>query len=133
MTLLTPLTLTRKQAQELDQLAAEEYGISSLFLMENAGRSIAEYLLSQNTQGKITICCGKGNNAGDGFVVARHLNNHQIPVQVLLFAKPEDLSKDAKNIMLVFGWLEFHQLNRCIVAQSLSRLIFKIMLIYRRC
>src|SRR5205085_6599654 len=45
--------------------------------------------------GRAVVCCGKGNNGGDGFVIARHLDNHRVPVRVLLFARPEDLSGDA--------------------------------------
>jgi NAD(P)H-hydrate epimerase len=41
------------------------------------------------------ICCGKGNNGGDGFVMARHLDNWHVPVKVLLFGRPNDLAGDA--------------------------------------
>lgn len=44
----------------------------------------------------MVICCGKGNNAGDGFVVARYLNNWNIPAHILLFSHPEELKGDAK-------------------------------------
>jgi len=42
--------------------------------MENAGHGVVDYFLSLKTAGPIIICCGKGNNAGDGFVAARHLD-----------------------------------------------------------
>ena len=45
--------------------------------------------------GPVAICCGKGNNAGDGFVIARHLDLRGHPVRVLLWAEPEELSGDA--------------------------------------
>lgn len=90
------LILSRKQAREIDQEAIEKFGVPSIALMENAGRGIADYLISQKPKGPIVICCGKGNNAGDGFVIARHLDNHQIPVQILLFAKADELTDDAK-------------------------------------
>src|SRR5262249_35784914 len=45
--------------------------------------------------GPVVVCCGKGNNGGDGFVVARHLDNRGISVKVLLFCQPGDLSGDA--------------------------------------
>ena len=64
--------------------------------MENAGRAIVDYLLSCGVKGKIIICCGKGNNAGDGFVVARYLDNLDLPVHILLFADPKALTGDAK-------------------------------------
>jgi NAD(P)H-hydrate epimerase len=63
--------------------------------MENAGRGAAETLVSLGIHGPIVICCGKGNNGGDGLVIARHLHNAEIDVKVLLFAAPADLSPDA--------------------------------------
>ena len=42
-----------------------------------------------------SICCGKGNNGGDGFVIARHLDNRRRAVRMLLFARPEELTGDA--------------------------------------
>jgi NAD(P)H-hydrate epimerase len=63
--------------------------------MENAGRGAAEVLLALGVPGPVSICCGKGNNGGDGFVIARHLANRGVLVQVELFARPEDLTGDA--------------------------------------
>ena len=75
--------------------AIEELGLPSLLLMENAGRGLAELLLALGIDGAVVICCGKGNNGGDGLVLARHLDNRVIPVRVLLFARPEELTPDA--------------------------------------
>jgi NAD(P)H-hydrate epimerase len=63
--------------------------------MENAGRGAAEVLMSLGVSGLVTICCGKGNNGGDGFVIARHLDNRSLPVRVFLFTKSEELTGDA--------------------------------------
>ena len=63
--------------------------------MENAGRGVAELLLRLGVTGPVVVCCGKGNNGGDGFVIARHLDNAGVAVRVLLFARPEDLHGDA--------------------------------------
>ena len=90
------LLLSRDGARELDRRAIEELGVPGIVLMENAGRAIVDYLLSCGVTGKIIICCGKGNNAGDGFVVARYLDNLDLPVHILLFANPEVLTGDAK-------------------------------------
>lgn len=101
-----PLVLTREESRALDRLAIEELGMLSIVLMENAGRSVVDYMRTQHLQGSVLICCGKGNNGGDGFVIARHLNNHRIPVRVLLCAKPEELQGDAKtnfNIIVKSG------------------------------
>ncbi|MCE9604502.1 MAG: NAD(P)H-hydrate epimerase [Planctomycetia bacterium] len=94
------LILTREQARQVDVLAIERYGMTGLVLMENAGRGAAEiirdlYANELRTSGPIAICCGKGNNGGDGFVIARHLNNREIPVSVLLFCDPAKLTGDA--------------------------------------
>jgi NAD(P)H-hydrate epimerase len=63
--------------------------------MENAGRGAAEVLVSLGIPGPVAVCCGKGNNGGDGFVIARHLDNRGVPVEVLLFADPGELTGDA--------------------------------------
>jgi NAD(P)H-hydrate epimerase len=91
-----PITaLSRQQIRDVDRRAMEDYGISGLVLMENAGRGCADVLLRLGVRGPVTIACGKGNNAGDGFVVARFLDLQRIPVSVLLFADPAELSGDA--------------------------------------
>jgi len=87
--------LSRQQIRDVDRRAMEDYGMSGLVLMENAGRGCADVLLHLGVRGPVTIACGKGNNAGDGFVVARHLDMRRIPLSVLLFADPAELSGDA--------------------------------------
>jgi len=89
------MILTREQVRELDRRAIEEYGVPGIVLMENAGRGMAELLRSLGINGWVVICCGKGNNGGDGFVMARHLDNIGIRVRVLLFGDPAQLSGDA--------------------------------------
>ena len=96
-----PVTLTREQVRDVDRRAWDEYGLSTLVLMENAGRGAAEFLVRQQVRGPVVICAGKGNNGGDGFVIARWLDAHGIPVRVLLFAKPGELSGDAAANYLV--------------------------------
>ncbi len=88
--------LSRHQARELDRLTIEKYHIQGIVLMENAGRGIVDYFLTHKPQGKTIICCGRGNNAGDGFVVARYLYNLDMPVHVLLFGQSDEISGDAK-------------------------------------
>jgi NAD(P)H-hydrate epimerase len=63
--------------------------------MENAGRGMAELLRSLGINGLVVVCCGKCNNGGDGFVIARHLDNADFRVRVLLFVDPAQLSGDA--------------------------------------
>lgn len=87
--------LTRAEVRRVDEIAIRTLGIAGIQLMENAGAGIAELLLSSGVQGKVTICCGAGNNGGDGLVVARHLRAADVAVQVLLFAEPNRLRGDA--------------------------------------
>lgn len=88
-------TLTREQSRLVDRLAIEEYGMTGLVLMENAGRGVADVLCGLGIAGPVVICCGKGNNAGDGFVIARHLDLRGHRVRVLLWAETGELSGDA--------------------------------------
>jgi NAD(P)H-hydrate epimerase len=87
--------LSAEEARNVDWLAKSQGHIMGIVLMENAGRGIAEILLAENPKGKVVICCGRGNNGGDGFVIARHLNAAGVDVQVLLFADPKELMGDA--------------------------------------
>ena len=89
------MTLTRAEVRELDRRAITEFGVPALVLMENAGRGAAELLLALGIHGPVAICGGKGNNGGDGLVMARHLHNQGALVTVHLFARPEDLSDEA--------------------------------------
>jgi NAD(P)H-hydrate epimerase len=91
----TPIPLTRQQSRLVDRLAVEEFGFSGLVLMENAGRGVADVLCGLGIGGPVAICCGRGNNAGDGFVIARHLDLRGHAVRVLVWASPEELSGDA--------------------------------------
>jgi NAD(P)H-hydrate epimerase len=90
-----PLVLTRDQVRDVDRRAIEQYGLPGMVLMENAGRNAAELLRELGIQGLVTVCCGKGNNAGDGFVVARHLENAGVEIKVLLAVPSTSLAGDA--------------------------------------
>ncbi len=89
------LVLSREQVREIDRRAVAELGIPSIVLMENAGRGAADHLCELGITGPVVIGCGKGNNAGDGFVIARHLELRGHVVRVLLFSDPGKLSGDA--------------------------------------
>jgi NAD(P)H-hydrate epimerase len=92
---MNPPVLTRQQVREVDRLAVEAYGMSSLVLMENAGRGCVDVLEKLQIRGPVVVCCGRGNNGGDGFVIARHLDIRRYPVQVVLCCDPAGLSGDA--------------------------------------
>lgn len=88
--------LSRDEARALDRRAIDEFGVPGIVLMENAGRGMAELLLRQGAGGPVVVCCGKGNNGGDGLVIARHLANADAAVHVLLLAQPDRLPDDAR-------------------------------------
>jgi len=90
--------LTAAQMQAIDRRTIENMGIPGVILMENAGRGIFE-LMKAHIPGlaakKVVVFAGKGNNGGDGFVIARHLHNLGSEVHVLLFGKRDALKNDA--------------------------------------
>jgi NAD(P)H-hydrate epimerase len=90
--------VTAEEMQKMDRFAIEEIGIPGVVLMENAGLEIAriimDYLLDMGDP-LVHIFCGKGNNGGDGFVVARHLSNHEIDTVVFCVVKEEQIKGDA--------------------------------------
>jgi len=90
--------LTATQMREADRLTTERHGISSLQLMENAGAAIAEFLREKFgglAQRKVAVLCGKGNNGGDGLVVARLLKESGCSPEVVLFSNPGAVEGDA--------------------------------------
>jgi len=91
--------LTAKQIREIDQLSSTQFGIPSILLMENAGMRIVEALQKRFDDFEdlnIGIVCGKGNNGGDGFVVARQLIQKGMAPAIFLLGQEEDVSGDAR-------------------------------------
>ncbi len=92
------LLLTARQMTEYDRITIESFRVPGVVLMENAGAGIVGVI--KNTLGtvhrkKIDIFCGKGNNGGDGHVVARHLANRGAHVRVFLIGRKEEVRGDA--------------------------------------
>jgi NAD(P)H-hydrate epimerase len=87
--------LNRRQIRAVDRIAIERHAMSGLVLMENAGRGVVDTLEGLGIMGRVVICCGKGNNGGDGFVIARHLLIRGHDVQVVIFDDPGSFSPDA--------------------------------------
>jgi hydroxyethylthiazole kinase-like uncharacterized protein yjeF len=91
--------LTAVQMREVDRRTAE-MGIPGIVLMENAGHRVVEFLAERFAPlpaQRIVVLCGKGNNGGDGMVVARQLHTRFRPqaLHVVLLAAPEELKGDA--------------------------------------
>lgn len=86
---MEPFQLSREEVRELDRRAIEDYGVPGIVLMENAGRGSAELLRQLNPKKQpVMILCGPGNNGGDGFVIARHLDNLGWPITVYAVPRP---------------------------------------------
>ena len=83
----------------IDRQASSEYGIPSIILMENAGLrtlEVIEEILGESKNKSIIILAGKGNNGGDGLVIARHLLNSGAAVQVFLTGKADEFTADSR-------------------------------------
>jgi hydroxyethylthiazole kinase-like uncharacterized protein yjeF len=90
--------LTAAEMREVDRLTTERFGIPSLTLMENAGKSVASFMSARFRRlesWRIVVLCGKGNNGGDGFVTARHLADAGATPIVILVADPGEMHSDA--------------------------------------
>ncbi|NLX57504.1 MAG: NAD(P)H-hydrate epimerase [Phycisphaerae bacterium] len=96
--------MTRDEVREFDRRAIEELGVPGLVLMENAGRQAAdaaERMLRAAHGRRALIVAGRGNNGGDGFVIARHLLTRGYEVHVLLAADPAQIVGDAATNLAV--------------------------------
>jgi NAD(P)H-hydrate epimerase len=88
--------VTAAEMREIDRVTGERFAVPSLTLMENAGSAVAEFALSAYPAARsFGVICGKGNNGGDGFVVARKLHEAGREVRLLLLADPAELRGDA--------------------------------------
>ena len=98
---------TAKEMKQIDTLATNSYGIEGLKLMENAGTGIVKALQRRFydfSSKQVLIFCGKGNNGGDGLVVARLLFNMKISVTIFLLERRVNLKGDAAiNAELAFN------------------------------
>ena len=92
---VNPPIVNRQQSRDIDRRAIEVYGFTGLVLMENAGRGCVDVLERLGIDGPVAILCGKGNNAGDGFVIARHLAIRGHDCRILLLSSPDELRGDA--------------------------------------
>src|SRR3984957_455850 len=89
--------LDAPQMRAVDRWAIEQQGIPSLDLMERAGQGVARAVEELAPDGPVVVVCGKGNNGGDGFVVARLLREAARDVTVVCVAAgEEELSPDAR-------------------------------------
>ena len=100
--------LNAAQMREADRRTIQEIGIPSLVLMENAGRQVVaaiETVHGDRLEGSVAILCGRGNNGGDGFVVARTLWQRGVDVSVFLVGRVGDVRGDARLNLEILGRL----------------------------
>ena len=90
---------TAAQMRQIDSLAVRDFGLPGAILMENAGRQVERAVTALADRigfdARILVIAGKGNNGGDGFVVARHLHDQGRDVRVCLLPRGSDLVGDA--------------------------------------
>ena len=100
--------LNAAQMREADRYTIEEIGIPSLVLMENAGRQVVaamEAAYEARLEGRVAVLCGRGNNGGDGFVVARTLIQRGIDAAVFVIGSVADVRGDARTNLDILGRL----------------------------
>jgi len=96
--------LSREQMRSYDALAINECAVPGVILMENAGRGAAEIIANRTDGGPVAILCGRGNNGGDGFVVARHLLARGIAAEVYVVGESAGVGGDASiNLHALIG------------------------------
>ncbi|MFO7716877.1 NAD(P)H-hydrate dehydratase [Desulfosarcina sp.] len=90
--------VTADEMQRMDRATIDSFGIPGRLLMENAGRGATAFFLEsvfRHHPGNVGIAAGHGNNAGDGFVMARYLHQKGIPATVFLFSQRGRITGDA--------------------------------------
>ena len=92
--------LDAAQMRAADRLTIEEIGVPSIVLMENAGRQVVaaiEASCADLALSRVAVLCGRGNNGGDGFVVARAMAQRGLEVVVFLAGRVADVHGDART------------------------------------
>jgi ADP-dependent NAD(P)H-hydrate dehydratase / NAD(P)H-hydrate epimerase len=106
--------LNSTQMRDADARAINDIGIASLVLMENAGRQAVaamEAMYADLSERHVAVLCGRGNNGGDGFVVARTLAQRGVGVSVFLIGRVADVRGDARINLEILGRLGLNVLE----------------------
>jgi len=112
-----------------DKTTINTYHVLGFLLMENAGRGVVEiikYEYSPLESKHILVICGKGNNGGDGFVVARMLLNSCTHISVLLIASPSELKGVAKTNFKILQAIAKKSLGQITVYRYSKKLLAKL-------
>lgn len=98
--------LNTEQMREADRRTIEDIGLPSIVLMENAGRQTVaamEAAFDSLSASRVAVLCGRGNNGGDGFVVARTLVQRGVDAAVFLLGSVAEVKNDARTNLEVLG------------------------------
>ncbi len=95
MPLMPVPPMTRDEIRAFDRDAIERVGLPGVVLMENAGRGCVDRMERAGINGPVVVVCGKGNNGGDGFVIARHLIVRGYECRVVMGERPRALRGEA--------------------------------------
>ncbi len=87
--------VSSEMMREMDRKTINDYGIPGIVLMENAGRGAYDFIMDEFQPSSTAVFAGKGNNGGDGYVIARHLINSGVNVITFVLANKQDIKGDA--------------------------------------
>lgn len=120
-------------SRKMDQEAMEIYGLDTFVLMENAGLRmadiVADLLSGQKKTARISVIVGKGNNGGDGLVMARHLVNKGFDVEIFCLAAPDEFSPGAKKNWQI---VEAMGLKHTFLAEARDLTLFRVKMMASR-
>lgn len=103
--------LFSKEMVDIDRKTIEEYKISGLILMENAGMSVAHFIMKNYPDKKIAVFVGSGNNGGDGLVIARHLFLNNYKVTLFYVGDKKNTTKSNKKNFIICKKLNIPIIN----------------------
>lgn len=100
------------QIRNLDSFAVKRLNVPGIVLMENAAIGIYQTIVERsNNISSVGIVCGKGNNGGDGFAIARHFSNAGLEVKVVCLGLVSEMSEDCRTNFEILKQLSLHRKN----------------------
>lgn len=118
----SPYYASADQLRKIDELAVSRHHMNSLQLMENAGSGASLWIKNARPLARVLILCGTGNNGGDGFVIARHLDYYGFDVTVALVGDADRLRGDALHNYQILASTSIRTLTNASI-ESLGRSI----------
>ncbi len=117
----TDPVLTAAAMRSADEYTIREFGLPGRTLMESAGRATAAALRRRlDRNARVAVYCGKGNNGGDGFVIARYLSDWGFPVRVVYLGEPGSMSNDAHAQFELLSRLEGGEADRRLILEPFT-------------